>query len=135
MRYPVKYEQDGNGYLVTFPDIPEALTGGDSLEEAKALARDALITAFDFYVEDNRPVPMPAPVDNDYVEVPVSIEAKILLLNALIESGVSYAELARRMGIQPQAVQRIVNLHHNTKIDTIEAALRALGKSLRVEVA
>ncbi len=135
MQYPVAYQQDGDGYLVTFPDIPEALTGGDSLEETRAAARDALITAFDFYFEDRRKVPLPGPVTGEYIDVPPSIEAKILLLNALLECGISYAELARRMGIQPQSVQRLVDLHHSTKIDTINRALAAIGKQLRLEVA
>lgn len=135
MRYPVDYQKDGEGYLVTFPDIPEALTGGDTLEEAKTMALDALVTAFEFYFEDGRQVPLPGVVQGEYVEVPPSIESKILLLNALVESGISYAELARRMGTQPQAVQRLINLHHTTKIDTIYQALASIGKQLRMEVA
>ena len=111
------------------------MTGGDTLEEAKALALDALVTAFEFYFEDGRQVPKPSGVEGEYVEVPPSIESKILLLNALVESGISYAELARRMGTQPQSVQRLINLHHNTKIDTIYLALAAIGKELRMEVA
>lgn len=135
MRYPVNYEKDGEGYLVTFPDIPEALTGGNTLEEAQTIALDALVTAFEFYFEDGRQVPKPGAVVGDYVEVPPSIEAKILLLNTLVESGITYAELARRMGTQPQAVQRLINLHHTTKIDTIYQALAAIGKQLKLEVA
>jgi len=135
MRYPVNYEKDGEGYLVTFPDIPEALTGGDTLEEAQAMALDALVSAFEFYFEDGRQVPKPGSVSGDYAEVAPSIESKILLLNTLVESGISYAELARRMGTQPQAVQRLINLHHTTKIDTIYRALAAIGKQLRMEVA
>lgn len=135
MRYPVNYEKDGDGYLVTFPDIPEALTGGDTLDEARSMALDALVSAFEFYFEDGRQVPKPGAVVGDYVEVPPSIESKILLLNTLVESGISYAELARRMGTQPQAIQRLINLHHTTKIDTIYQALAAIGKQLRMEVA
>lgn len=132
MRYPVVYEKDGEGYLARFPDIPEALTGGDSLEEVQSLAQDALITAFDFYVEDGRPVPGPGLPTSDYVTVPASIAAKVLLLNAILDADISYAELARRMGKQPQAVQRLVDLHHTTKIDTIEEALTLLDKELQL---
>ncbi|EHA2606505.1 type II toxin-antitoxin system HicB family antitoxin, partial [Salmonella enterica] len=34
MRYPVVLTPDSGGYVVSFPDIPEALTQGDSREEA-----------------------------------------------------------------------------------------------------
>ncbi|WP_077174077.1 type II toxin-antitoxin system HicB family antitoxin [Yersinia proxima] len=134
MRYPVKLQKDGDGYFVSFPDIPEALTQGETREEALKMARDALVTAFDFYFEDNRPVPLPGKLGDDFVSVPASVWAKVLLLNAMLEAGITNAELARRMGLKPQEVQRIVTLGHNTKIDTVEAALTALGKRLELSV-
>ncbi|MNO08579.1 Antitoxin HicB [compost metagenome] len=59
----------------------------------------------------------------------------MLLLNEMIAQGVTQAELARRLNTRKQEVQRIVNLDHATKIDTIEAAFRALGKRLELTVA
>jgi len=134
MRYPVKLQKDGDGYFVSFPDIPEALTQGDTREEALDMARDALVTAFEFYFEDNQPVPLPSESGEDFVSVPASVWAKVLLLNAMLETGTSNAELARRMKIKPQEAQRIVTLGHSTKIDTTEAALAALGKRLDILV-
>ncbi|OMQ26892.1 type II toxin-antitoxin system HicB family antitoxin [Serratia oryzae] len=132
MRYPVKFEHDETGWCVSFPDIPEALTGGDTKEDALSLAQDALVTAFDFYFEDRRPVPMPSANGEEFINVPASVAAKVLLLNAMIATGTTPAELARRMGTRPQEVNRIVTLNHATKIDTIEAALKALGKRLEI---
>ena len=90
----------------------------------------------DFYFEDQRPVPMPsAPQDGEVmIELPTSVFAKVLLLNEMLAQKVSNAELARRMLIKPQEVTRIVNLSHTTKIDTIAAALRQLGKNLNLSV-
>ncbi len=59
MRYPVKLEKDGDGWFAYFPDIPEALTSGTSIEHALQMAKDALITAMDFHFEDGRAVPIP----------------------------------------------------------------------------
>ncbi|WP_025122251.1 MULTISPECIES: type II toxin-antitoxin system HicB family antitoxin [unclassified Serratia (in: enterobacteria)] len=132
MRYPVKFEHDETGWCISFPDIPEALTGGDTREEALSLAQDALVTAFDFYFEDRRPVPMPSADGEEFIDVPASVAAKVLLLNAMIATGTTPAELARRLGTRPQEVNRIVTLNHATKIDTIEAALKALGKRLEI---
>lgn len=132
MRYPVKFEHDETGWCISFPDIPEALTGGDTREEALEMAQDALVTAFDFYFEDRRPVPMPSSDGEEFIDVPASVAAKGLLLNAMIATGTTPAELARRLGTRPQEVNRIVTLKHATKIDTIEAALKALGKRLEI---
>lgn len=130
MDYAARLEPDGNGYVVTFRDIPEAITQGDTLDEALEMAADALATAMDFYFEDNRPVPLPTPAQEGehYVSLPLSIWSKVLLLNEMLSQHVTQAELAKRMGIKPQQMTRIVNLEHSTKIDTIVDAFKALGK-------
>ncbi len=137
MQYPATFTKLDDGYSVTFRDIPEAITQGDTFEEALAMAEDALVTAMDFYFEDNRPVPIASNRQDDEVMVnlPLSVWAKVLLLNALLDSHVSQAELARRMGIKKQQVTRIVNLEHTTKIDTLEKAFKALNKQLDLMVA
>lgn len=135
MRYPVKFEHDETGWCVSFPDIPEALTGGETREEALFMAQDALVTAFDFYFEDRREIPQPSKDGDEFIEVPASVAAKVLLLNAVIHSGVTNAELARMIDTRPQEITRVLDLHHATKIDTIQKALAALGKALEINVA
>lgn len=137
LAYPATLTTDSNGQiLVTFRDIPEANTAGDDEVQALTMAADALETAMDFYFEDRRAVPLPSkPKRRErLVELPASVSAKVLLLNALVAAGISNAELARRMGTRPQEVQRIVDLNHATKIDTIAAALAALGRHLDIQV-
>lgn len=63
MRYPVTIEADGASFLVTFIDIPEAITQGSNIAEALEMAKDALETALTFYLEDGRSVPLPSPVE------------------------------------------------------------------------
>ena len=135
--YPARVTRDGDGYLVTFPDIPEAITGADDRTEAIALASDALMTAMDFYFEDRRAVPMPSARKRGQVAVdlPASVSAKVLLLNEMIAQGKRPAELARLMNARPQEVTRLIDLHHPTKIDTIAQALRVMGKRLDLRIA
>ncbi|PNS13335.1 antitoxin [Mixta theicola] len=135
MRYPITFEHDETGWAVFFPDIPEAMTGGETKEEALAMAQDALVTAFDFYFEDRRKVPQPSLTGEDFVEVPASVAAKVLLLNAVVQQQVTNAELARLIGTRPQEITRVLDLHHSTKIDTIQKALAALGKRLELACA
>jgi antitoxin HicB len=137
LKYPVRIDPDGGGFVVSFRDIPEALTQGDTIEEARAMAADALLAAMDFYVEDHRKVPAPskAKAGEELVALPASVAAKLLLLNELIEQRVTQADLARRLGITPQQVTRLVDLHHATKIDSIDEALAALGKGLSLSAA
>jgi antitoxin HicB len=135
MRYPARFEAaDEGGYIVTFRDVPEAITQGDTLEEASDAAAQALLVAMDFYFEDQRTVPQPSKARRGerLVELPASVWAKVLLLNEMVQQRVRPAELARRLGTSPQDVNRIVDLHHATKIDRIAEALRAVGKQLEV---
>ena len=138
MNYPVRLSADEDGgFVVTFRDIPEAITQGDSEADALDMAKDALITAMDFYFEDKKAVPAPSALQRgeQYVELPPSVASKVLLLNEMVNQKVSASELARRMGTIPQEVNRIIDLHYTTKIDRVAQALSALGKRLELGVA
>ncbi|TCJ96160.1 antitoxin HicB [Volucribacter psittacicida] len=134
MQYPAIFEPEGDGFNITFRDIPEAITCGDDYQDALIMAEDALVTAMDFYFEDKRQVPLPSqPQKGDVlIELPPSVATKVLLLNEMIEQKISNAELARRINVTPQEMQRVTNLGHNTKIDTLNRAFKALGKRLEI---
>lgn len=138
MFYPATFDLDQKDqyYIVSFKDIPEALTQGYSFEEAKEMAQDALITAMEFYFEENRSVPLPSTTNDSehLIALPASIWVKVLLLNAMLEQHVSQSDLAKRLGKPRQEMQRIINLNHSTKIDTIAEALACLGKSLDINL-
>lgn len=138
LTYPIKLKRDTNGsLLVTFPDIPEAATSAHDESRVFDLALDSLESALEFYVEDGRAVPMPsAPKRGQQtVTLPASMTAKILLLNEMLKQNVRPAELARRLGTTPQAVNRLTNLRHPTKIDGLAEAFQVLGKRLDLRVA
>ena len=100
------------------------------------MAADALLTAMDFYFEDGRAVPDPsAPAaGEELVALPLSVWAKVQLLNLRIEKNARPADIARAMGIKPQEVTRILDLHHATKIDTLAAAFAAMGAELTIAI-
>ena len=136
LSYPARITRDGDGVMVSFPDIPEALTGAPSRDEAITMAADALTTAMDFYFEDRRPVPSPSAPKRGQVmiDLPPSVGAKVLLLNEMHAQGTRPSDLARLMNIRPQEVNRLTTLRHPTKIDTVADALKALGKRLEVSL-
>lgn len=138
MFYPATFKADpSGGFVVTFRDIPEAITQGDDEHEATEMAVDALITAMDFYFEDQRKVPMPsAPKRGErLIELPISLAAKVLLLNEMLDQKVRPVDLARRMSVRPQEVNRLLDLEHKTKIDTVVDALHALGRRVDLVLA
>ncbi len=134
--YPVTLTPDDGSILVTFEDVPEAITFGADETEALKQAVDALETALSFYVEARKPLPIPSSLKTGQKTVrPSSLEcAKLGLYRAMLEQGVRKAELARRLGWHKPQVDRLFDLRHASKFDQIEAAAQALGKRLRVEI-
>lgn len=136
-QYPVILKPDTNGtILVTFPGVPEAVTFGKDEADALNHAVDALETAFMTYIEGRRPIPHPSPIRRKkwLLTLRSLTEAKIALYEAMIGGRVRKSELARRLGLHMPQIDRLLDLSHSSKIEQIEAALRATGKQLTIEV-
>ena len=137
MKYPVKLTRDTNDtILVTFPDVPEAITFGDDEQEALLRASDALEAALAMYVDDRRDIPEPSAVKRGMraVSLPALSEAKINLYRAMRQAGVTKAELARRLNCHMPQVDRLLDLDHASRLDQLESAFLAIGKKLTIAV-
>ena len=135
--YPVILEaQPEGGFVVTFPDVPEAITQGEDEDEALLYAIDALETALSFYVDDRKPLPVPSKAKRGQRTVrPSALEcAKLGVYRAMTEQGIKKAELARRLGWHMPQVDRLFDLRHASRLDQIEAAARALGRHVEVSI-
>jgi antitoxin HicB len=136
--YPVTLTPDDNGtVLVTFHDVPEAITFGADEDEALLNAIDALETGLSFYVDERKPLPTASkPRRGQKTVCPSALEcAKLGVYQAMTEQGVKKAELARRLGWHMPQVDRLFDLRHASKLDQIEAAAHVLGKQVHVQVA
>lgn len=136
--YPVILEaQAEGGFVVTFPDVPEAITQGEDEDEALLYAVEALETALSFYVEARKPLPVASKAKRGQRTVrPSALEsAKLGVYRAMTEQGIKKAELARRLGWHMPQVDRLFDLRHASRLDQIEAAARVLGRHLEVRVA
>jgi antitoxin HicB len=124
------------GIVVSFPDVPEAITQGANEAEAYAMAEEALGLALLSYSARGMPLPKPKARGGDLVPVAVAadVAAKLAVLQAFSEAAISKAELARRLGKDEKEVRRILDPRHPTKLPTLTEALRALGKRLVVAV-
>lgn len=121
--------------LVRFPDIPEAITFGDTEAEALVYALDALETILEVYLDEKRRVPYPsAPDGRPVVVLPVVVAGKVILHNTLIDAGKRKADLARMLNLSPTVVDRLLSLRHKSRIEQIETALAVFGKKLVVDV-
>ena len=122
-------------YVVTFPDVYGANTGGWSWEEALEMAKDCLEVALGMYVKAREDIPAPSPLGEVQVLVSVApiAAAKLALYAAMREQGITSAALAVRLGLQEDAVRRLLDTGYGSHITSVEKALRAVGRSLVVE--
>ena len=136
--YQVKLAMDDNDtFVVSVPAFPEVTTYGDSQEAACVNARRAIEEAIAARIADGDDVPHPLMNDRakgHYVQLPILSYLKAGLYMISRAKGVSRAELARRMGVHREQVDRLFRLDHKSQMDQIEAAAEALGVPVSVSV-
>lgn len=133
--YPVLLtldEVDG-GYTVQFPDLPEAITQGDSIEHALQETRDALDEAIANRIVTKQVIPS-ASAGACMVPVPAGTALKAAFYSAVTERKLSQVVLAAELGVDEREVRRLVDPYHPTKLNRIEELLGMLGKRLVVQV-
>ena len=134
--YPVTLTPDDGTVLVTFADVPEAITFGADEQEALMQAVDALESGLSFYVDARQPLPVPSKAKRGKKTVsPSALEcAKLGVYQAMMEQGIRKAELARRLGWHMPQVDRLFDLRHASKFEQIQTAAAVLGKRLVLSV-
>ena len=136
--YPAKLTPDrkDGGYVVTFRDLPEAITQGDTVADALSDAEGALQAAIEVRIEDRQDIPAPSAHKRGErpVAAPVTTALKAAVYMALRDQKISKSELARRMNVNEKEARRMLDPRHATKVPTLERALAVLGRRAEIEV-
>ena len=130
---------DNDTFLVTCPSLPIVVTFGETEQDAAHHAVDAIETALAAMMDNGDDIPDPydparEPSDGVLVRVPLLTSLKVLLYVGCRAAGVTRAELARRLGWHREQVDRLFRLGHASRLDQLEAAFEAIGKTIDVEV-
>ena len=121
--------QEPGGFFVQFADFDEAITEGDTLEEAAFNAAEVLSAIIAFRIDHNQDIPQPSPADGRPQAYPsVEVQSALLLRNARGERPI--ADLARGLDTSWAAAQRLENPHHWPSLKQLDRAARVLGKRL-----
>src|SRR6266851_8835875 len=121
------------GFIANFPDLPNGWSQGEDRAETLVQGEDLLeeiVLGMMAYGED---VPLPSAADGrPTVALPALTAAKLEAYRAMRAAGLNKKQLAERLGWQPSQVTRLFDGRHASRLDQIEAALRALGRRLVV---
>lgn len=137
MTYRFSLTRDTNDtWLVTFPDVPGAHTFGETKEEARLRALDALESMLEAHIKDGDTIPRskPATKSQETLTVPPMIAAKVELYEALRGAKMTKYALAKRLNWHVPQVDCLFNLRHRSRLDQIEEAAAALGRRVELRV-
>ena len=132
MKYHINVYSEGDAFVMSSRDLPEFNSVAYSQDDIQQQALDGIETTFMIYMDDRKAIPLPSKAKKGEiaVNIPLRVTAKVMLFNEMLKHGVTKAELARRLGWTQTQSDRLLSLHHSTKLDSIERAYESLGKDL-----
>ena len=133
--YRIEITPDDNGtFLVLCPQLPIVVTFGETVEQAREHAVDAIETALASMIDDGEDIPVPEEAKGEWVALPLLTALKVNLSWALRSAGITRAELARRLDWKRESVDRLFRLDHRSRLEQLEAAFAALERVIDLEV-
>ena len=120
--------EEGYGFIVTFPDVRGAVTGGDTWDESLFLADDAIIAALGIYIRRGRDIPAPSRLQDGQVliTVPPLQSAKLDLYSEMRERGVSKSDLAGALGVSESDIADMLDLDFDSTSPQVDEAMNAV---------
>jgi antitoxin HicB len=128
---------DNDTWLVTAPQFDEVVSYGATQEEACHNGRNAIEEAIAARISNGDDLPCPlkeTPGKGLFVEVPAQVFLKSALYMAMKEKGWTRADLMRALGCHREHVDRLFRLDHNSRLDAMEDAFKAIGVPLRFDM-
>ncbi|TAK75727.1 MAG: type II toxin-antitoxin system HicB family antitoxin [Gammaproteobacteria bacterium] len=133
--YPAIFEYDRaeKRYTVSFPDLSEAITEGETLEEAFFNASEVLTLTLEGRMDEGVEIPMPSRRKNAKQIAP-SARAQAALLMRWAKGEHTTAEIARALNTSWPAIARLENPHHWPNLRQLERAAAAIGQKLVISL-
>ena len=133
--YPAKLTPDEDGFMIRLPDVPSVITWGQDRGEALEMAADALTLVFADRIRNRELLPTTSPARGRPLVRPTAlVAAKAALHTALLKANIGPTAFARKLGVDPKDLRRLLDPYHQSRLDGIEEALALLGRQLEIRV-
>jgi antitoxin HicB len=136
--YPATLEPDEDGRpVVTFPDLPGAVTDGADQADALSQASDCLSEALATRIAHGEPIPPPSPVQSgqQVISPDPTIALKAALHMAMYRRDMTVADLAELLGMGDwHQAARLLDPKRSSKLTSLAAALGALGCRIAISI-
>jgi antitoxin HicB len=133
--YFAKFEPaEEGGFIITFPDFPEAISQADDESEALFNASEVLDLCLTDRLANGETLPSPSKLSGGFwIEPSASIQAAILVRKTREQAGKNLADLARALETSWAAAQKLEMPANNPTLRQLERTAAVLGKRLVVE--
>ena len=133
--YAAKVTPDGDGFVVSFRDLGNVFSEGETFEEAIFNAQEVLDILLLDMAQDGLDIADPTPCQKDEVPIAVSPEVAVpVLLNKLREyRQYSMSEVAHSMGVSYQCYQQI-EAGKNITLKSLKRAAAAMGGIVEIRL-
>ena len=128
--------EDTDEYEIRSRDFDSLHSVAFSEDDIELEARDAITMMIGELIDSRIPVPTPsATMEGELViHLPVLTCLKATLHNAMINTGTRKADLARKLNQKGPQIDRLLDVSHSSKVETLEQALYLIGYEVSVSV-
>lgn len=137
-KYPAtaSFDEDTGQYEIVYRDFSNLHSVALTEDDIELEAKDGLTAMIGDLIDSRIPIPHPStPNDDDFViHLPVLICLKAALHNAMISTGTRKADLARKLNQKGPQIDRLLDVSHASKVETLEQALYLLGYEISVQI-
>ncbi len=138
LRYKVRYFQEDEWWLAEVPDLAGGqMTQGETLEEARYMARDLVTTMLLVRIDAGEELDPPTsgrlPAGWEWVYPDARIEVAMMVRSERQKAGLTMQQAAARMGVSFSTYQRWEDPEKcNATVSTLERVARAFGRVLEI---
>lgn len=132
----VSFDKDTETYEISYKDFKNVYAVAYSEDDIELQAMDGLLAGIAEHIDCRIPIPEPSTHESGEIIIvlPILTCLKITLHNAMIQTGTRKIDLARKLNQKGPQVDRLLDITHASKVETLEQALFLLGYEVFVSV-
>ncbi len=134
--YPatIHYDESEKRYTVFFADLPEAITEGETLDEALFNASEVLTLTLEGRMDEDLDIPRPSAPEVDSYLISPNARTQAALLMRWAKGSHTTSEIARTLNTSWPAVARLENPHHWPNLKQLDRAAAVMGQRLVISL-
>ncbi|MEG2567186.1 MAG: hypothetical protein RSA84_13365 [Acinetobacter sp.] len=132
----VSFDEDTEQFEISFRDFENLHSVAFNEDDIELEARDALTAMIGELIDSRIPIKEPSAAKEGeiVIHLPALTCLKAALHNAMISTGTRKADLARKLNQKGPQIDRLLDVSHASKVETLEQALYLLGYEVEVSV-